>query len=105
MLEYTFRTEESSIGQHSNRQPRCVTALLASVGMSVPKVSGLFKLMDLDNSGEVSVDEFLLQCMRLKGNAKSVDLMSLMYENVVGTDQATLCAFSWYSTMLAWPGT
>lgn len=34
----------------------------------------LFKLMDVDDSGEVTVEEFMEGCKRLKGTAKSVDL-------------------------------
>jgi hypothetical protein len=41
----------------------------------------LFDLLDIDCSGSLSVDEFLLGCMRLKGHAKSVDIASIMVEN------------------------
>lgn len=41
---------------------------------------GIFQLLD-DGSGIVSIDEFVMGFLRLKGNAKAVDLVTLMYEN------------------------
>lgn len=40
----------------------------------------LFDMLDLDGSGEVDMDEFVSGCLRLKGNAKSIDVHTLMYE-------------------------
>eukprot|EP00927_Polykrikos_kofoidii_P007570 TRINITY_DN13116_c0_g1_i3.p1 TRINITY_DN13116_c0_g1~~TRINITY_DN13116_c0_g1_i3.p1 ORF type:complete len:596 (+),score=93.74 TRINITY_DN13116_c0_g1_i3:160-1788(+) len=39
--------------------------------------SGLFRLLDADQSGTLSVDEFVMGCMRLRGEARSVDLVHL----------------------------
>eukprot|EP00927_Polykrikos_kofoidii_P007571 TRINITY_DN13116_c0_g1_i4.p2 TRINITY_DN13116_c0_g1~~TRINITY_DN13116_c0_g1_i4.p2 ORF type:complete len:162 (+),score=22.84 TRINITY_DN13116_c0_g1_i4:364-849(+) len=38
---------------------------------------GLFRLLDADQSGTLSVDEFVMGCMRLRGEARSVDLVLL----------------------------
>jgi len=57
-----------------------VRAHFLSLGIEVDKVKGLFRLLDLDMSGELSLDEFVLGCTRLKGPAKSIDLATLMYE-------------------------
>jgi len=40
----------------------------------------LFDLLDLDNSGEISADEFLSGAMRLRGPAKALDLAVLVNE-------------------------
>lgn len=58
-----------------------VQAHLASLGLAAGEVHGLFKLLDLDDSGTVSVEEFLFGCMRMKGTAKALDVATLMYEN------------------------
>jgi hypothetical protein len=58
-----------------------VRAHLASVGLAVHEALGLFKLLDVDHSGQIAIEEFVVGCMRLKGGAKSIDLATLMYEN------------------------
>merc|ERR1719217_1046594 len=40
----------------------------------------LFRLLDEDGSGEVGIDEFLDGCLRLKGDARSIDVHSIMYQ-------------------------
>jgi len=40
----------------------------------------LFDMLDLDRSGEVDMEEFVSGCLRLKGNAKSIDIHTLMFE-------------------------
>merc|ERR1712217_649650 len=40
----------------------------------------LFKLLDLDGSGCVDIEEFCDGCMQLKGEAKSYDIKVLMHE-------------------------
>merc|ERR1740121_432645 len=60
---------------------RRVRAHLASLGLEVDKAEGLFRLLDMDDSGSIGLEEFVIGCMRLKGGAKSIDLVTLMYEN------------------------
>jgi len=36
----------------------------------------VFMLLDYDNSGELSIDEFIAGCIRMKGHAKSKDLLA-----------------------------
>jgi len=43
----------------------------------------IFTLMDMDQDGVIGIDEFVDGIMKLKGNAKSVDVMAMMF------DQAT----------------
>jgi len=42
---------------------------------------GLFVLMDTANAGEVSVEEFMQGCLRLRGPARAIDLATVMYYN------------------------
>lgn len=37
----------------------------------------LYTLLDVDSSGEISIDEFISGCMRIKGSAKSKDIFTL----------------------------
>merc|ERR1712146_573213 len=53
---------------------------LAGMGLDVNEVNSLFGLLD-DGDGAVSLDEFLSGAMRIRGQAKSADLVSFMYEN------------------------
>jgi len=56
-------------------------ALLNAIGIDSTEARGLFQLLDDDASGTVSIDEFVTGFLRLKGSAKAVDIVSLMYEN------------------------
>jgi len=44
------------------------------------EAKGLFHLLDLDGSGSLSADEFLNGCLRLRGEAKSLDVALLIQE-------------------------
>eukprot|EP00405_Crypthecodinium_cohnii_P017568 CAMPEP_0206461986 /NCGR_PEP_ID=MMETSP0324_2-20121206/25699_1 /ASSEMBLY_ACC=CAM_ASM_000836 /TAXON_ID=2866 /ORGANISM="Crypthecodinium cohnii, Strain Seligo" /LENGTH=238 /DNA_ID=CAMNT_0053934035 /DNA_START=297 /DNA_END=1010 /DNA_ORIENTATION=- len=41
----------------------------------------LFKLLDDDGSGEIDIEEFCDGCLRLKGEAKSLDMNCLLYSS------------------------
>merc|ERR1712045_670097 len=56
-------------------------AHFSSLELDVSNVQGLFKLIDTDESGEVSIDEFILNCVRLKGAAKSTYLANAKFDN------------------------
>jgi len=51
------------------------------LGIEISEARSMFKLLDLSRSGNIGVDEFVFGCMRIKGAAKTVDLLTLMYEN------------------------
>merc|ERR1719352_1687974 len=36
----------------------------------------IFVILDYDNTGELSIDEFIAGCIRMKGSAKSKDLLA-----------------------------
>jgi Ca2+-binding EF-hand superfamily protein len=55
--------------------------LMASLGVECHgQGRGIFKLLDADNSGQIDVKEFVSGCMRLRGNARSIDLIMLKYD-------------------------
>mmetsp|Transcript_36624 Transcript_36624/g.87678 ORF Transcript_36624/g.87678 Transcript_36624/m.87678 type:complete len:647 (+) Transcript_36624:197-2137(+) len=71
-----------------------VRAHFLSLGIEVDKVKGLFRLLDLDMSGELSLEEFVQGCTRLRGPAKSIDLATLMNEYMRMSDDLQRF-FSW----------
>mmetsp|Transcript_3368 Transcript_3368/g.7728 ORF Transcript_3368/g.7728 Transcript_3368/m.7728 type:complete len:583 (+) Transcript_3368:189-1937(+) len=58
-----------------------VKAYFGVMGLDVQEATGLFNLLDADESGEVGIEEFIMTCMRLKGQAKSIDLAAMLFEN------------------------
>merc|ERR1719433_1171986 len=69
-----------------------ITAFLASLDLDVSQVRTLFILLDVDQTGEVDLDEFVTGCLRLKGGAKSLDMAIVKFQvawilhNVRGLD-------------------
>merc|ERR1712136_376141 len=53
-----------------------VAALFSVLGLDVSDAMGFFEALDVDGS-----DEFVMGCMHLKGEAKTVDMVTLMREN------------------------
>jgi len=62
-------------------QDHRVTAYLQSLELDVSQARALFVLLDLDESDEVPIDKFIDGCMRMRGDAKSIDVNMLLYEN------------------------
>ena len=58
------------------RQPE-VERKLKLIELPVADAEELFAILDHDGSGELSVEEFIGGCIRLKGPAKSKDLLSV----------------------------
>merc|ERR1711972_972244 len=54
---------------------------LSSLDIEHSEARGLFTLLDTDGSGDVTVEEFVAGCLRLKGAATAVDMVTLLYEN------------------------
>jgi hypothetical protein len=53
---------------------------LQAVDLSKTNAKDLFQLMDLDETGTLTAEEFVRGCMRLKGPARSVDLSGLVHD-------------------------
>jgi hypothetical protein len=51
-----------------------------AVDLDPNEAGGLFKLLDLDESGTINVDEFVMGCLRLRGPAKAIDMATLMFD-------------------------
>mmetsp|Transcript_44515 Transcript_44515/g.79978 ORF Transcript_44515/g.79978 Transcript_44515/m.79978 type:complete len:671 (+) Transcript_44515:99-2111(+) len=58
-----------------------VQAYFSVLELDVTKATQVFRLLDIDRSNQIEIDEFVVGCMRLKGLAKGVDMESLMLEN------------------------
>merc|ERR1712032_232570 len=61
-------------------QSQTVTQLKA-LGIDAIHARTLFKLLDADGSGSVDADEFVAGCLRLMGNARSTDMVALLYQS------------------------
>lgn len=57
-----------------------VKAYLSSMQIDVSQVWDIFKLLDDDGSGTINVEEFADGCLRLRGQAKSLDIAFLKFE-------------------------
>jgi len=57
-----------------------ILAYLRTLEIDVSQVRTLFTLLDVDNTGEVDIDEFVGGCLRLRGGATSMDLAVLKYQ-------------------------
>lgn len=55
-----------------------VQSYFQALGLDPEDTERLFELIDEDGSGEVSIDEFLQGCLRLKGLARSIDVHAVL---------------------------
>merc|ERR1712012_457571 len=56
-----------------------LSSYVDSLGVSTNDTHMLFRLMDLNGSGNVDIDEFCTGCLRLQGEAKAVETHTLIY--------------------------
>merc|ERR1712187_58652 len=57
-----------------------IGAYLKTLDVTVSDAKGVFHLLDVSGTGEVNIDEFVLSLMRFQGNARAVDVATLLYE-------------------------
>eukprot|EP00928_Gymnodinium_smaydae_P026922 TRINITY_DN20981_c0_g4_i1.p1 TRINITY_DN20981_c0_g4~~TRINITY_DN20981_c0_g4_i1.p1 ORF type:complete len:713 (-),score=113.89 TRINITY_DN20981_c0_g4_i1:167-2305(-) len=57
-----------------------VKAYFQTLALDISQAHVLFTLLDLDGSDSVSVEEFVDGCVRLKGEAKSIDVNMLLHQ-------------------------
>jgi len=57
-----------------------VRAYFSGLDIDPNEAKIIFTLMDTDNDGVVSIDEFIDGTMKMKGHAKSVDVMAMMFD-------------------------
>mmetsp|Transcript_7776 Transcript_7776/g.17388 ORF Transcript_7776/g.17388 Transcript_7776/m.17388 type:complete len:144 (-) Transcript_7776:391-822(-) len=72
----TMTLEELQAGLNDPR----VLSYFSALGLELDDTARLFSLIDDDGSGDVSIDEFLDGCLRLKGQAKSIDMHSMIHQ-------------------------
>merc|ERR1712193_331044 len=58
-----------------------VQAFFRALELDAAEAQGLFQLIDTDSDQTVHLNEFINGCIRLKGQAKSLDLVTLLHEN------------------------
>ena len=51
-----------------------VQVILGMLGLDISEAPAFFKLLDVDKSGEVEIDEFVMGCLNLKGKTKMMDM-------------------------------
>jgi len=71
-----------------------VRAYFAGLEIDPTEAQVIFQLIDIENRGEVTIDEFVDGTMKLKGHAKSIDILSLMFDHVrMQNKMNTLCTW------------
>merc|ERR1719506_1759781 len=63
---------------------------LSHLDLEVHDAEGLFDLLD-DGDGEVTLSEFVSGITRMKGSARSADMVSLMCDNKITHEQGKEC--------------
>eukprot|EP00929_Paragymnodinium_shiwhaense_P034772 TRINITY_DN18877_c0_g1_i1.p1 TRINITY_DN18877_c0_g1~~TRINITY_DN18877_c0_g1_i1.p1 ORF type:complete len:663 (-),score=168.59 TRINITY_DN18877_c0_g1_i1:169-2157(-) len=59
-----------------------VRAYFAGLEIDPSEAQIIFSLIDIENKNEVTIDEFVDGTMKLKGHAKAIDILSLMFDHV-----------------------
>lgn len=87
MRELFHRVDKDSSGGitwhelKTNLEDPAMKAYFKLVQLEPAEAESLFYLLDVDDDGEVGIEEFIMGCMRLKGTAKCIDSAMLLYEN------------------------
>eukprot|EP00928_Gymnodinium_smaydae_P056119 TRINITY_DN39545_c0_g1_i1.p1 TRINITY_DN39545_c0_g1~~TRINITY_DN39545_c0_g1_i1.p1 ORF type:complete len:608 (+),score=80.26 TRINITY_DN39545_c0_g1_i1:91-1824(+) len=58
-----------------------IVAFLSSLELDVQDATMLFDLLDVEKSYSITLDQFVMGCVRLKGTARSVDMAVLLRQN------------------------
>jgi hypothetical protein len=70
----------------SLEEPACAKEWKA-IGVQAEDARYLFKILDLEGKGEVPFEEFMGGCLRLSGQAKSIDVLTVMQEARKGEEK------------------
>eukprot|EP00930_Biecheleria_cincta_P001842 TRINITY_DN102933_c0_g1_i1.p1 TRINITY_DN102933_c0_g1~~TRINITY_DN102933_c0_g1_i1.p1 ORF type:complete len:634 (-),score=96.61 TRINITY_DN102933_c0_g1_i1:233-2134(-) len=65
------------------REDPRLLAYFDSLGINAADAWTLFKLLDIDYSGCIDIDEFAAGCLNLRGPAKAVQIAKMSYENKI----------------------
>ena len=58
-----------------------IAALLSHLQLEISDAVSLFKALDVDGSEGLEMEEFVMGCLQIRGQAKTVDMVTLMREN------------------------
>jgi len=64
----------------SSLEDPAIQLYFKTVDLDIGEAHNLFLLLDADQNGCVQTEEFVTGCLRLKGDAKAIDLATLMYD-------------------------
>jgi len=65
----------------SHLQDERVRAYFASLQLDIAEARALFVLLDVEETDEVPIEKFINGCLRMRGDAKSIDVNMILYEN------------------------
>jgi len=57
-----------------------VREYFSAMGLDIWDAWTFFKLLDVDGGGEIEVEEFLMGCLRLRGQASAMDIQRIIHE-------------------------
>ena len=57
-----------------------VREYFTTLGLDVHDAWSFFKLLDVDGGGSVEIEEFLMGCLRLRGQATAIDVTKIMQD-------------------------
>merc|ERR1712187_944928 len=57
-----------------------VVSYFETLDLEVAEAWDIFKLLDVDLNGSVSIEEFVSGCLRLRGYAKTIDVWEVRYD-------------------------
>mmetsp|Transcript_42382 Transcript_42382/g.91024 ORF Transcript_42382/g.91024 Transcript_42382/m.91024 type:complete len:311 (+) Transcript_42382:2-934(+) len=91
MASRIFQRPEGQSGENDNREiswkefqeqllSGSMDEYIKAIGISISEAEHLYDLLDTDDSGTVSIAEFVRGCLRLRGTAKSMDLAEMEYK-------------------------
>lgn len=86
LREVFMKTDEDATGTiewaefERHIQDPQMEVIFKAVDLDRSEARGLFELIDVEDKGEISREEFIMGCLRLKGPAKALDLATLMYD-------------------------
>ncbi|CAE7172745.1 unnamed protein product, partial [Symbiodinium microadriaticum] len=61
-----------------------VREYFSAMGLDIWDAWTFFKLLDVDGGGEIEVEEFLMGCLRLRGQASAMDIQRIIHEQPLG---------------------
>mmetsp|Transcript_63704 Transcript_63704/g.136946 ORF Transcript_63704/g.136946 Transcript_63704/m.136946 type:complete len:735 (-) Transcript_63704:51-2255(-) len=58
-----------------------VKAFFTTLELDVSEAKGLFRLLDVESTGVINAEDFVNGCLKLKGQARALDVATLLYES------------------------